>query len=227
MRPVVTSLLRHDAWCKTAPCWLPTTMSSCFSWCTLLFPWKSRNAKTKSEVSNEYKIRWCKLLDNYLRQDLLENEQALVPTTKECTTVENRVTETNSKAAVRGLLFILPSLWRTSASQELPENELVAIVSATKECTSVKERVMETNSKAAVREDLFFSSHLSDAHNPGIVWKPPGDHSFNSKLYHGNRETGLNVVTVCSISHTSPTDKRGNWNYVENYWTMRGMYDSA
>ena len=85
-------------------------MSSCFSWCTLLFPWKSRNTKTKSEVSNEYQIRWCKLLDNYLRQDLLENELALVPTTEECTTVEDRVTETNYKAAVRGLLFILPSL---------------------------------------------------------------------------------------------------------------------
>ena len=60
-----------------------------------------------------YQIRLYKLLDNYLRQDLLENELALVPTTEECTTVENRVTETNSKAAVRGirgLLFILPSL---------------------------------------------------------------------------------------------------------------------
>ena len=69
--------------------------------------------KTKSEVSNEYQIRLYKLLDNYLRQDLLENELALVPTTEECTTVEDRVTETNSKAAVRGirgLLFILLSL---------------------------------------------------------------------------------------------------------------------
>ena len=59
------------------------------------------------------KIKWCKLLDTYLCQDLLENELALVPTTEECTTVEDRVTETNSKAAVRGirgLLFILLSL---------------------------------------------------------------------------------------------------------------------
>ena len=53
---------------------------------------------------------WCKLLDNYLRQDLLENELAFVSTTKECTTVEDRVTETNSKATVRGLILILPSL---------------------------------------------------------------------------------------------------------------------
>ena len=50
---------------------------------------------------------WCKLLDNYLRQDL---ELAFVSTTKECTTVEDRVTETNSKATVRGLILILPSL---------------------------------------------------------------------------------------------------------------------
>ena len=58
------------------------------------------------------KIKWCKL-DTYLRQDLLENELALVSTTKECATVEDRVTETNSKAAVRGFdsyLAILPSL---------------------------------------------------------------------------------------------------------------------
>ena len=48
------------------------------------------------------KIKWSKLLDTYLHQDLLENELALVSTTKECTTVEDRVTETNSKAAVRG-----------------------------------------------------------------------------------------------------------------------------
>ena len=102
----------------------------------------------------EYQIRLCKLLDNYLRQDLFENELALVSTTKECTTVEDRVTETKSKAAVRGLvLFILRSLTHIMiCDQELPENELVAIVLATKECTSVKERVMETNSKAAVSE---------------------------------------------------------------------------
>ena len=82
----------------------------CFSWCSLLIPWKSKVTKTKSEVSNEYQIRRCKLLDNYLRQDLLENEPAIVSTTKECTTVDDRVTERNSKAAVRGLILILPTL---------------------------------------------------------------------------------------------------------------------
>ena len=68
----------------------------------MLFPWKSRNTKTKSEVSNEYQIRSCKLLDNYLGQDLLENELTLISTTKGCTTVEDRVTETKSKAVVGG-----------------------------------------------------------------------------------------------------------------------------
>ena len=101
----------HDGRCKIAPCWLLTTMSpGCFSWCSLLIPWKSKVTKTKSEVSNEYQIRQCKLLDNYLRQDLLENEPATVSTTKECTTVDDRVTERNSKAAVGGLILILPAL---------------------------------------------------------------------------------------------------------------------
>ena len=50
------------------------------------------------------------LLDNYLRQDLLETEPTIVSTTKECTAVENPVTETNFKAAVRKLIPILQSL---------------------------------------------------------------------------------------------------------------------
>ena len=92
----------------TAPCWLLTTMSSgCFSWCPLLISWKSKSTKTQSEVSNEYQIRWPKHLDNYLRQDLLENEPAVISTTKKCTTVQERVTETNSKAAVSGLILTI------------------------------------------------------------------------------------------------------------------------
>ena len=132
----------------------PTVMSSCFSWCTLLFPWKSRNTKTKSEVSNEYQIRWCKLLNTYLRQDLLENELTLISTTKECATVEDRVTETNSKAAVRGFdSYLAISLTHIImiCVQELSEIELVATVSATKERTSVEDRVMDTVSNAVVR----------------------------------------------------------------------------
>ena len=141
------SICWHDA-CKTAPCLLRRTMSpGCFSWCSLLIPWKSKVTKTQSEVSNAHPIRRCKLLDNYLRQDLPENE----PATKECTTMEVPVTETNSKAAVRGLILtILPSLWHFCA-KELPEIELVPIALATKECTSVEDRVMETNPKSAVR----------------------------------------------------------------------------
>ena len=50
------------------------------------------------------------LLDNHLRQDLLEIELAFVSTTKECIFMDDRVTETNSKAAVRELIPILPSL---------------------------------------------------------------------------------------------------------------------
>ena len=104
---VILRLVWHDGWSKTAP-WLLTTMSpGCFLWCSLLIPWKSKDTKTQSEVSNEYQIRWCKLLDNYLHQDLLENEPEIVLTTKKCTAVEDPVTETNSKAAVRGLFFTI------------------------------------------------------------------------------------------------------------------------
>ena len=118
---VILRLLWHDGWWKTAPCWLLTTMSSgCFSWCSLLIPWKSKVTKTQSEVSNEYQIRWCKLFDNYLRQDLLENEPTIISTTKECTTVEGRVTKTNPKAAVSGfiltILHLSDSLLRTGTA---------------------------------------------------------------------------------------------------------------
>ena len=86
--------------------------------------------------------------------------------------VEDRVAETNSKAAVRGLILtILPSLTHFCV-QELPEIELVPIASTTKECTSVEDRVMETNSKAAVRALIHIvkSPAISDAHlNPEIV----------------------------------------------------------
>ena len=93
-------------WCMTATCWLTRTMSfGCFSWCPLLIPWKYKSTKTQSEVSNEYQIWRCKLLDNYLHQDLPENEPAIILTTKKCTAVEDRVTGTNSKAAVRGLIL--------------------------------------------------------------------------------------------------------------------------
>ena len=52
-----------------------------------------------------------------MRQDLPENELTIFSTTKECTTVEDPLLETNPKAAVRGLVLILPSLWLTSASR--------------------------------------------------------------------------------------------------------------
>ena len=50
---VILRLLWHDGWWKAAPCWLLTTMSSgCFSWCSLLIPWKSKVTKTQW-VSNQ------------------------------------------------------------------------------------------------------------------------------------------------------------------------------
>ena len=150
-----------------------SSKSGCFSWCPLLNPWKSKITKTKSEVSNEYQICRCKLLDNYLRQDLPENEPAIISTTKDCTTVEDRVTETNSKAAVKGLILTTPAISLTrSCAQELPEIEPVPIVSTTKECASVEDRVMETNPKSAVRGLIHIVENpaFSDAHlNPGIV----------------------------------------------------------
>ena len=43
-------------------------------------------------------------------QERAENELAIVSATRERISVEDRVLETNSKAAVRGLILILPSL---------------------------------------------------------------------------------------------------------------------
>ena len=45
--------------------------------CPSLISWKYKSTRTQSEVSIEYQIQWCKLLDNYLRQDLLEMNQRL------------------------------------------------------------------------------------------------------------------------------------------------------
>ena len=206
----------HDAW-KTAPCWLLRRSMSpgCFSWCSLLIPWKSKITKTQSEVSNEYQIRWFKLLDNYLHQDLPENEPTTISTTKKCTTVEDPVAETNFKAAVRWLILtILRSLWHFCV-QELPEIELVAITSTTKQCTSVEDRVMETNSKAAVRGLIHIVENpaISDAHmNPEIIWKPRGGRSLNNTVFHGRRERGIKGVADCSSFHTSSIDTRGSWS---------------
>ena len=43
-------------------------------------------------------------------QELPDNELAIVSATKERTSYEDRIVETNSKAAVRGLIHILPFL---------------------------------------------------------------------------------------------------------------------
>ena len=95
-QPCDTSIVWHDRWWKTAPCWLSTTMSSgCFSRCLLLMPLKFKITKTKSEVSNErlMSIRsvCAYFLINNCVQDLPENELANMSATRECTSVEDRV----------------------------------------------------------------------------------------------------------------------------------------
>ena len=66
--------------------------------------------------------------------------------------MEDRVLESNSRAAVRGLIHICYPLLTHICIQEPAENEQV-IVSAMKKRTSVEpeDGDMETNSKAAVR----------------------------------------------------------------------------
>ena len=57
------------------------------------------------------KSDWANFLTINCIQELPENELvAIVSATKECTSVEDQVMKTNSKAAVRGLILILPSL---------------------------------------------------------------------------------------------------------------------
>ena len=71
-------------------------------------PWKFKVTETKTEVSNEHCANFLTI--NYV-QDLPKNELSIISTTK-CTSVEDRVMETNSKAVVRGscLDLRLPSL---------------------------------------------------------------------------------------------------------------------
>ena len=66
--------------------------------------------------------------------------------------MEDRVLESNFRAAVRGLIYICFHLLTHIYIQKPAENER-AIVSAMEECTSVEpeDGDMETNSKAAVR----------------------------------------------------------------------------
>ena len=82
-------------------------------------PWKFKVTETKTEVSNDSRASANFLTFFQLRQDLPENhdELPIVSTTNECTLVENRAMETNSRAAVRGLILILPSLSDTHLHQ--------------------------------------------------------------------------------------------------------------
>ena len=92
--------VRHNAWRCTGGC-LQTMSVGRFSWRRLL------TAKTKSEV--RINSGCANISTTNFIQKLPENELAIVSKTKENTSVEDRVMETNSKA-VRGLIHILPTL---------------------------------------------------------------------------------------------------------------------
>ena len=84
----------------------------------------SRLGKLKSRRQN---LRWAMSINsdcaNFLtincvqEPPVTENEVATVSSTRECASEEDRVMETNSKAAVRWSFLILPSLWHTSESR--------------------------------------------------------------------------------------------------------------
>ena len=70
----------------------------------------------------------CAYLTIYCIQDLPKHELSIVSTTKECIPVEDRVMETNFKAAVRGLILILPGpaislthIWIQNSSENSQE----------------------------------------------------------------------------------------------------------
>ena len=126
--PCDTSIVWHDARCKTAPCWLlRTTMSpKHFSQFPLLASRKTKVKETKSKVSNEHINPDCTNLltiDCVQEPSVAENEVATVSATRECISVEDRamrVMETNPKAAVSGFFLVLPYLWHTSESRNRP-----------------------------------------------------------------------------------------------------------
>ena len=82
-----------------------------FPWFPLLVPKKFKVKDTKSNVSN---LDYTNFIQTYLTingvQEQPENEVATVSATNECTTVEDRVLETNSKAEVRRSTHILRTL---------------------------------------------------------------------------------------------------------------------
>ena len=217
----------HDA-CKTAPCLLRPTMSpGCFSWCSLLMkaliPWKSKVTKTQTEVSNEYQIRWYNLLDNYLHQDLPENDPTIISTTKKCTTVEDPVTETNPKAAVSGfiltILHLSDTLLRTGTAWNWTSTDRLD-----NEGTYLCRGPPSYGDKfqcGGERIDSYPPISLTLIFHPGIVWKPHGGRSLNITVFHGRRERGLKGVAVCSSFHTGSTDTRSSGSRSKNHGSLR------
>ena len=147
--------------------------------------------------------------------------------------MEGRGLETNPKTTVRGLINVLPSLWRTSASR----NCMKMNSQSCRQRESVSSLSLRTKIRSQIPRqqwEVWFISRLrSDAHlNPEIVWKHQGGNSHNRTVYHGHRKTGLNGLAVCSSIYTSTIDTRGNWSCAQNHGSMRrpmrGLYwDSA
>ena len=69
-------------------------------------PWKFKVTESNTEVSNESE-HCANFVTINCVQDPTKNELSIVSTT-ECTSVEDRVVETNSKAVVRGIILIAP-----------------------------------------------------------------------------------------------------------------------
>ena len=81
-----------------------------FPWFPLLVPRMFKVKEKKSKVSNEHQSDCANFLIINCAQKLPENELALVSATMEYTSEEDRDMETNSNAAVRGSIHILPYL---------------------------------------------------------------------------------------------------------------------
>ena len=88
--------------------------------CSPLGKLKSRRRNLRWAMSINWDCANFLTINCVQEPSVTENEVATVSATKECIFVEDRAIramETNSKAAVRRLFLILPSLWHTSESR--------------------------------------------------------------------------------------------------------------
>ena len=118
--PCDTSIVWHDARCKTSTLRVTYELPCCPNvspgiLCSPLGKLKSRRRNLRWAMSINLD---CANLFTINCVQEPENELATVSATRQCTSVEGRVMETYSKAAVSGSFLILPSLWRTSESRD-------------------------------------------------------------------------------------------------------------